>query len=54
MSDVDAKKIQQLESNLQRLERLVLQLTRRVDYLERERQRIKNDISQIVGVLRNK
>lgn len=54
MSDVDAKKIQQLESNIKRLELLVLQLTRRVDYLERERQRIKNDVSQIVGVLRNR
>ncbi len=52
MSDVDAKKIQQLESNLQRLERLVMQLTQRVNYLERERQRIKNDISYIAGVLR--
>ncbi len=52
MSDVDAKKIQQLESNLQRLERLVMQLTQRVNYLERERQRIKNDISTIVGVIR--
>lgn len=54
MSDVDAKKIQQLESNLQRLERLVVQLTQRVNYLERERQRIKNDITQIAVVLRNR
>lgn len=52
MSDVDAKKIQQLESNLKRLEQMVLQLSNRVNYLERERQRIKNDVSQIAGYIR--
>ena len=51
MSDVDAKKMQKLESDVKRLERLVSQLTQRVNYLERERQRIKSDVGQIAGYI---
>jgi hypothetical protein len=48
----DAKKIAELESQLKRLEQIVQRLAVKVDYLERERQRIKTDVSHIASVLR--
>ena len=54
MQTADAKKIQQLESSVRRLEQMVMQLSNRVDYLERERQRVKNDINQLYSSLRSR
>lgn len=54
MIDPDAKKIQQLESTVRRLEQIVMNLAQRVDYLDRERQRLKNEITQIYGSLRHR
>ena len=48
----DVLKIRSLETQVKRLEELVKRLTARVDYLERERLRIKNDISYISSVIR--
>jgi hypothetical protein len=52
MSDADVKKILQLEQTVKRLEFQVAQLAQRVNYFERERQRIKTDINHIAGILR--
>jgi outer membrane murein-binding lipoprotein Lpp len=53
MSDsLDAKKVKELEAQLKRLEMIVQRLATKVDYLERERQRIKTDVSHIASVLR--
>jgi hypothetical protein len=48
----DAKKISELDAQLKRLENIVQRLTIKVEYLERERQRIKTDVSHIASVLR--
>lgn len=48
----DAKKMAELEAQLKRLENIVQRLTIKVEYLERERQRIKTDVSHIASVLR--
>ncbi len=48
----DAKKIAELDAQLKRLESIVQRLAIKVDYLERERQRIKTDVSHIASILR--
>lgn len=48
----DVRKIKQLEDQVKRLEDMVKRLAARVDYHDRERQRIKNDLSQVAGYLR--
>jgi archaellum component FlaC len=52
MLDVDVKRLLQLEQTVKRLEFQVAQLTQKVNYFERERQRIKTDINHIAGILR--
>lgn len=44
-------KIAQLERNLQQLTQQVSDLTRRVNYLERENSRRKSEVTQIASVL---
>jgi prefoldin subunit 5 len=52
MSDLDAKKVRELEDKVRRLEETMRRLTQRVEFFERERQRIKTDINTISNVLR--
>ena len=52
MLEADAKKLRELEKHIQRLEHMVMLLQKRVDYHERDRQRIRNDLNQIAGVIR--
>ena len=45
-------KIRELEQKVKRLEELVQRLATRLEFHERERLRVKNDISQISSSLR--
>lgn len=51
MADQD-RKIKDLEDKIKRLEAMVARLASRVDYHERERQRLKSDVNLIYGALR--
>lgn len=52
MSDEQDKKYRDLEKQIMRLERIVEQLAKRIDYLDRERQRTKSDVHEIASHLR--
>ena len=47
MSTVDVQQVKELQKQLTRLEALVQQLTKRVDLLDRERRRIKQEIGNV-------
>lgn len=48
----EARKIKDLEDKIKRLEAIILKLSSRVDYQDRERQRVRSDINYIYGFLR--
>lgn len=45
-------KIRELENKIARLEAIVAQLVKRVEFHERERLRVKSDISNIASAIR--
>jgi len=47
MSNADDIAIKQLKLQMQKLEMMVAQLAKRVEYLSRERQRLKTEIGNI-------
>ena len=47
MATVDVSQIKELQKQLAHLESIVRQLTKRVELLDRERQRIKSEIGTI-------
>ena len=53
MSD-EAKKIQELERKVSRLETIVAQLIKRVEFLDRERLRGKSDIGILSNAIRRR
>jgi peptidoglycan hydrolase CwlO-like protein len=52
MTDEHEKKFRDLEKQIMRLESVVDQLRKRIDYLDRERQRTKSDVHEIASHLR--
>jgi len=48
----EQKKIKDLEERIKKLEMLFSKLASRVEYHDREKQRLKNDVNHIVSVLR--
>jgi hypothetical protein len=48
----EEKKIKLMEERLRKLEMLVSKLSTRVEYFEREKQRIKTDINSLANSLR--
>lgn len=52
MQEVDVRKFRELEKTVMRLEDIIKRLEQRVEYLERERLRIKNDIQQLSSSVR--
>lgn len=47
MSTVDVQQVKELQKQLTRLEAMVQQLTKRVEHLDRERRRIKQEIGNV-------
>lgn len=52
LNQSDSQKIQMLEQKIKRLEDIIKRLSDRLDYFDREKQRIKSDVSNIFNSLK--